>query len=1334
MATANVERYTVPKLNGDNYFNWKFRIKMLLKEKEVWSVITSDPPTDATERASWNKLDDKAFSTIVQTVDEMQLTHVRDCDTAKAAWDSLQAIHEKNSAGVRVRILRTLMRQRADEGTNIEQHANKIKEMFQQLIASDKEVKMEFLMSATLLGSLPSSYDSLITALEARKEEELNATFVWAKVIEEYHRRNERTQSAGESSSALKVSTNNKKSSIVCNFCDKPGHIRKNCNKLKHKKQQAQNNGDSKKPQNENNKSHLVAGESFDNRLFAIGSALTVTSNTGWFVDSGATVHISREKNFFLELDLSHRERVSVADGNYMEAAGKGKVKLQLVNETGQRFDVIIDNVLFVPSIGVNLISVKRLTLQGLDVNFTKNVCVIRTAEGAQIGIGDNENGLYKLRAQQKVNFVENKAKKCVHEWHRVLGHRDIDSIRKLASSNSAAGLKIAKCSAKCSEMSACGTCAKGKMSRLSFPQESHSRSTEVLDLIHTDICGPMQTLTPGKKRYFLTFIDDFSRYTTVYLLSEKSQALNAFQHFYKSTALRFGTKIKRIRSDRGGEYILKEFEAFLLANGITCQRTTPYTPQQNGVAERKNRYLMEMARCLLFDAGMSNTYWGEAVMTANFLQNRLPSNSVTSTPHELWHGEKPYFSNLHRFGSKCFVKVPDEHRRKLDAKAEDGIFLGFDMESKAFRVFIPAKNTVRISRDVKFCDDISQQKPKPKTAIEITKPKPVRSIVEEVEIDMTPFTFDARNDTDDDDDDSVIDQRQAEETAEQPAVDKGNAQENVAEPDGDDNAPPATPVRRSERSNKGVPPKRYMEECGLITECGYIVHDGEPKTYNQAVSSDQKDKWMEAMKAEMSSLTDNETWDLVELPAGRNAIGCRWVFKIKQCPDGDVYKARLVAQGFSQKFGEDYDEVFAPVVRQSTLKILLSLAGRMKHQVVHFDAKTAFLNGELEEEIFMKQPPGFKQTGSEDLVCHLRRSLYGLKQSARNWNRKLHDVLTSISLIQSEHDPCLYTCKHKDNVLYVIVHVDDILAVSNQEKIIQSLESKLNSHFEIKNLGPVTSYLGVRISQRGNYYFLDQEKYITSIISDFDMQNANKADIPLSVSYLKDGKSDLLPTNTQYRKAIGCLLFVAVNTRPDISAAVTILAQKVENPNELDWKQVKQILRYLKGTASNKLKLGFTGMLDLHAYSDADWGEDRLTRKSNTGFVFFLNGGPISWACKKQTCVAQSSSESEFIALAEASNECIFLRKILEDFHFSPKGPTTINEDNQSCIAMATSEKFSMRTKHIDIKARHVKDLVDKKIVKIIYCPSNQNIADILTKPLAKPKFNEFKAKLISE
>ncbi|KMQ86152.1 retrovirus-related pol polyprotein from transposon tnt 1-94 [Lasius niger] len=374
-----------------------------------------------------------------------------------------------------------------------------------------------------------------------------------------------------------------------------------------------------------------------------------------------------------------------------------------------------------------------------------------------------------------------------------------------------------------------------------------------------------------------------------------------------------------------------------------------------------------------------------------------------------------------------------------------------------------------------------------------------------------------------------------------------------------------------------------------------------------------------------------------------------------------------------------------------------------------------------------MKQPEGYVVAGKEHLVCKLTKSQYGLKQATKVWNEKLHGTIIKLGFKQSTADPCLYSKQSERKTQYMVIYVDDILVADSNNQKIDETANGLEQEFELTRLGELTNYLGVNARKDSEgVYSIDQEQYIQKIFEWFGLEDAKISKIPMDTGYLKIiGDKKPMVNSDIYQKLIGALLYVATHTRPDIAASVSILSQRVKQPTETDWTEAKRVVRYLKGTKNLRLKLG-GNTNGLIVYSDADWAEDTTDRKSHSEHLFLYNGGAIAWSCRKQTCTAWSSCEAEYIALAEASRELIWIRKLLEDFDETETKATKIYEDNQSAIKMVKSKEFRNRTKHINTKYHFVNDLVEKEVVDLQYCPTEEMTADMLTKPLQSVKLRK--------
>jgi hypothetical protein len=868
----------------------------------------------------------------------------------------------------------------------------------------------------------------------------------------------------------------------------------------------------------------------------------------------------------------------------------------------------------------------------------------------------------------------------------------------------------------------------RGKMSRLPFPKVAEKKFDR-LECIVSDICGPFQTESIGKSRYLAVFIDMYSGYTEVEFLRTRDELPDKAIEYIERMKTQLGKTIKIFRSDRAKEYLCDKLQSYLKSNGIVTQCTVARSSPQNGKAERKHRTLTEAARTLLISSGMSKRLWAEAMHHANDVFNHIPTNNKNATPYELMF-QRTSKIDFHEFGSDVYV-MNTNRLRKLEEKSELMQFLGNDKMSKGFRV-ISRSGQIQIARDVKFVPT------QPKFQVNVdfgetdsevegiasSEPENSKSIdgPMDVNIENASNPPSPSNDSDD----GIIfktpeAQNEVIEIVDSPEI-----------PSTPLHSRPKRQVKKPDRyGNFGLlsveteqepRPKRQVKkpDCYGNLELLSVETEQEPKSFQDAMSSKQKDKWMEAMKEELKSINENDTWESADLPINRKSIGSKWVYKIKRDENGNIvqYKARLVAKGFTQKFGSDYDEVFAPVARAATLRTLLSYAGKNNYIVKQFDVKTAFLNGNLQEEIYLRPPPGF-ETGNK--VMRLKKSLYGLKQAAKVWNDTLNSELNKIGFRQCETDKCLFVLSEQNNLCYLLVHVDDFLLASASEALISKCSHRIGKSFQIKELGEIKHYLGIDVLRDGKGNFLiSQTPYIEKIIQSAGLCDAHTSKYPIDPGYFKTVDEKYLSNNHEYRKLIGMLLYLTVHSRPDISASVAILSQKIEKPSVTDLNEVKRIVRYLSGTKHYVLALSRSANHNgLIAYSDANWAEDRVTRKSNSGYFCSFNGGAISWFCRRQELVSLSSTEAEFIALAESCKETVWLQRLLKFFPTHSEQITCVNVDNQSCLKMVENDKFSNRTKHIDTRFYFTKDLVNTKQLKLKYVATEHNLSDLFTKPL---------------
>lgn len=431
-------------------------------------------------------------------------------------------------------------------------------------------------------------------------------------------------------------------------------------------------------------------------------------------------------------------------------------------------------------------------------------------------------------------------------------------------------------------------------------------------------------------------------------------------------------------------------------------------------------------------------------------------------------------------------------------------------------------------------------------------------------------------------------------------------------------------------------------EENGGFEAAHVIYSVGEmPTTYKSAMESDDACKWKEACDSEIDFLIRNKTWDTVSLPKGRKVIGCRWLFRVKEDQDGDIerFKARLVAKGFSQKYGVDYEETFAHVAKFTLIRIVLSLATKYDLKLHQMDVKTAFLNCGLGEDIYMQQPDGYADPSRPEHVCKLKRSLYGLKQSPRIWNRTIDDFMVKMGFTKSKSDHCIYSKRSDESMIFVVLYVDDLIIASSDGILLSTTKQALSERFEMTDLGELKFFLGMEINQDSTkgQVTMRQTKFLKSILLKFGMQDCKPVKTPqdpgskLTKNICNGGcKHEDTMKNVPYRNAVGGIMYLMVATRPDLAAAVGVLSQFAADPCPTHWQALKRVLRYLNATQTHELVFSRNGASTIQGFSDADWAGDIESRRSTSGYVFVMKNGCISWRSKKQRTVALSSTEAE--------------------------------------------------------------------------------------------------------
>lgn len=1305
--------YTIEPLDRENYDTWTIQAEAILIKNKLWKYIETPLAHDAS--AEDVEGDRQAKAELILIISPSQLKEIKNCTSSKALWDKLKSIYASKGPARKASLLKQLIMTKL-EGNDVRAHLNTFMDIVDKL--ADMEIIInEDLLTIMMLYSLSSDYENFRVAIESRdnlpKPEELKI-----KIIEESNARNHTHASSEtfhEEDNALYA---------TCKVCKKKG------NKIFQKKTHKICSTCWKK-----NKVKRTTTDDPETTNFADECLLTSNKsndcNRDWVLDSGCTSHMSYQSEFFSDMKTVSRKLNFASEDHYTEIKGKGTVIF--INKCRK---IRLEETLYVPSLSTNLLSVPKMTEHGATVTFGNNEASVRNKHGDVILTAQKSkiNGLYYIktpnieRSCAATTVTLDNKQGTIQDWHRKLGHMNDKDLHLALNNETLIGLKFNKNE----NLSDCEACIQAKMTCVPSPKpRSTPRTTDRLEIVHSDVCGPIKTPSCGNNKYFVTFIDDYSRYGRVYFLKNKTEVLDKFKDYKKEVEKFTGNNIKFLQTDNGTEYINGKFEAYLKENGIARRLSAPYTPHQNGIAERKNRTLVEKARAMLIDAKAPMHLWGEAVNTANYLSNRSVNSAIEHmTPYEKWVGRKPCVHHLHPFGSKAFLLIKGYRGHKFAPKAIPGIFIGYSDISKAFRIYVPSKRKTMVSKDVRIVkanyytntaigdvnlkydenkihsDSISQ---KSQIEIETDTEENTEQNTEHI-VEVPDSTQQVENVCNDDE----------YETTSQ------HSSEPEQEPENEQNG-------YNLRDRSAIhPPQRYDDfVLAAVTEVENLIK--EPENYKEAINSSNKEKWLEAMLSEVNSLKENQTWDLINLPKGRRALPCKWVFKIKTNPDGSVdkFKARLVVKGYSQQQGVDYDMTFSPVARLSTIRAVLAIAAKDNMNLRQFDVTTAFLNGSVDEEIYVKQPEGF-QDGT-NRVCKLKRSLYGLKQAPRCWNSCIVEFLKSIGFKQSEADPCLFTRTRGQSKVIIGLYVDDGLVASNTSAAGNEFIMELSNRFKITTK-PASYFLGIEIKSEIGRITLCQQAYTKKVVEKFGMANSKPTPTPIVKECINDtelnSERDVI---FPYRQAVGALTYLAVGTRPDIAYAVGKASRNLETPTTNDVILVKRILRYLKGTADKGLVYRHTMEIPkgLVCYSDSDLGGDPETGRSTSGMVCLLSGAAISWRSHRQTMVSISSTEAEIIAASETAQELVWLNSLLKDLAELQK--PVLYLDNESAIKLSHNPKyeFHKRTKHIKLKHLFVRECVTNGELEVKQVPSSRQLADMLTKPLYGPRLEDLSGRI---
>ena len=1345
-----------PKLNHINYSQWRKHIEVALRAEDAFELTQGDeiPPPDhqRIQLADFRRRKGKAIALIFESCTTTAQQYLEGFTNPREMWNLLsEKLNTAASRAGRMATLRQFSRARPVEGKPIVDYISTLLYFRDQLSGTEEPITDSTFISHLLM-TLPAVFDTFSDILLGQR----TVDELIAKIREtedtlrtrqaDYRSTNTSSTLVNANALAAKVprrtgyfrgkggrrptTSSRRDDNLACWYCNKRGHRQDSC-RTKKKAEEARTERLGKRRRTVDVREIEPAGAAAYATVQALVAQINRTSTSdNWVIDSGASHHLCRNRLSFSNLKpLRQPVMVRLGDSSTIPATAAGTICLSLPSRT------VSIEALFVPRLQTSLLSVSQLSTKH-QIAFRNSACFLDDTV-----LGLLHEGIYRLttRTHRSAKATSNHSTASslkpasansavlpsIELWHQRLGHLSHQGLGNLLPDTAYTGGPI-------STLPTCEICVKSKHQR-KITREAAPRTTEPFQLIHSDLCGPISPESASGLRYFILYIDDFSRMTWVYFLRSKAsvEVVSVFQEFQARIGKRFPNfPITRFRCDHGkGEYDNSLFRGILRVSGISFEPSPPYTQHKNGVSERMIRTIVTKARAMILDSRLSDEFWAEAVNTAVYLHARSPSRSVDGlTPYEMLFGHKPELGYLRRFGCVAYKLIPEVQRKgKFAERAKRCGFLGYVHETtKIWRLWDPQSKRVVQASDIRFVEtEIIGTQTIDNEELNLLKSCiPDNMPLEEDDpIPAIPIIPAVRATTADD--------QAANDSGQISPVDLINPSENQdiafslspTEQSQRPENPPGPVLRRSTRLGDFTQANQAMLQVGIGEEV-----EMDPLSYSEALAQYRAVNWKEAMTAEFRSLNENETWTYCsKAPDGIRPIGCKWVYLLKTNPDGSHrFKARLVIKGYEQT---EIGETFAPVAKLVTLRMVLALSTIHGWEIDHMDVVTAFLNPPVNNDIYMFLPEGIDWLDptkpANTTICKLNKALYGLKEAPRLWYHHIDKFLQSINFQKSTNDPNLY--QSTDGELLLILYVDDLLLASKSRSHIDQAKQHLHKRYRMNDLGPARRFLGLEIESLPNGHLrLHQRQFIAKVLHRFNMKQCNGTQTPMETNQklLPAQPSERLVEPREYQSLVGSLMYLAVGTRPDIAYTVAVLSKFNAKPTDNHFLAAKRLLRYLKQTAS--LALVYSPANSLFGYTDSDFAGDIGDRKSTSGYVFILANAAISWRSKKQTLVSLSSTEAEYVGCSEAAREAIWLRRLYNEIttknaKVNKPAIQLLLSDSQGAISLAETPRFHNRTKHIAVKYHFVRDSCATGSIHLEYIPTTQMTADIMTKALPR-------------
>jgi transposase InsO family protein len=1084
-------------------------------------------------------------------------------------------------------------------------------------------------------------------------------------------------------------------------------------------------------------------------------------------LDSASTMHMSFAEEDFEFLEPIDGYEVTVGGMGKLKATHKGTVRFNARGDDGSIIPCTLSDTLFVPDLGFRLMSETlvmervgnvvwdhptssvRVFGDGFSLSFERhgNLWIL-----PMIGSGDTEHAL--------ITAID------AHTAHLRYGHASPAKINALVKQG-----HVTLCDGETATVCRdCCVCNTAKMSRHDVSKVA-THSGEVV--VQADIAIFPRSLR--NERFALVFLDRQTRYATAYTLKSKStdSVVTCLDH-YLSTIVplkRDDARITVVQTDAESQLISPEWEHRCAQSGVLTRHSPPHTQAKNGGAEKVIGTLQGIMRAFMHQARASVGFWALAFLAAVYCYNRLPNSAIGfRLPYEEWSGRRADIADVRTWGSQMFVHIPKSQRGgKTEPVAWRGILVGQSFNTQAHLVYNPSTKRVVESYHCVVHESISGFDGAPMQFVGVGA-HPV--VAEELRV------LDALHDSDtdsagmiDDGGDEIADDFDFPLLPDEPddhpppqqldhdndhavaqfddgdiSSDHGASDDDVPDEQreppldqpGTGGRPVPIDIPPAQPGTGGRPGRVQLDELQTIfgpprALIGSLRPD--PQSHAEAMASGEHREWRAAEERELEKFIAMSTFEckrIVDIPKGAVPITCHFVYRRKYDSKGQLleYKARLVANGSRQRRGVNYFYSSSPVVEGAHLRTILAIAASKGWKIFQGDVASAYLNAELDEDVYMYPPPGWKGSGE---VWLLQKSVYGLKQAGYNWYRCLGKRLRAMGFRRSTVDDCIYI-KCVDSAIVVFsFHVDDLIFTGSDEVLTQREMIQLGAEFTLKT-GVANWVLGLALQQSEVGVTLDVSQYCDKMLERFGMSDCNAARVPLAPNvFLRDNISGAT-TKEPYLQLVGSIMYAATVARPDLALVASELGRFMKDPREEHMTAAKNVLKYIKGTLGRRLVYPRGGDSILRVYVDADYAGDRDTRKSRTGYVIFLGDAAVEWRSTKQTCTTTSTFTAELVALSEAVKALVPLRVLCEELEVPQRAATIVFEDNRAAYLFANEGSGLRKAKHIDVRHHYVRELVDDGIVDVKQCSSEEQLADVFTKALAVEKFERYVGKIMKD